>query len=109
MKAMLKSALVALGLAATMAMGLQAASAAEDSLLQKVLNRGTLRVGTTGDYPPYSEIDQANNTYKGYEIDVVTALADISASRSNSCRPAGIPSAPASRPINTTSAPPASP
>jgi ABC-type amino acid transport substrate-binding protein len=54
MKAMLKGALVALGLAATMAMGLQAASAAEDSLLQKVLNRGTLRVGTTGDYPPYS-------------------------------------------------------
>ena len=51
MKAMLKGALVALGLAATMAMGLQAASAADDSLLQKILNRGTLRVGTTGDYP----------------------------------------------------------
>jgi cyclohexadienyl dehydratase len=75
MKAMLKGALAALGLAATMAMGQQAASAADGSLLQEILNRGTLRVGTTGDYPPFSELDQATNTYKGYEIDVVTALA----------------------------------
>jgi cyclohexadienyl dehydratase len=72
---MLKGALIALGLVATLAIGMQAASAAEDSLLHKVLNRGTLRVGTTGDYPPYSELDQATGTYKGYEIDVVTALA----------------------------------
>jgi len=75
MKAMLKGALVALGLAATLSLGLQAASAADDSLLHKILNRGTLRVGTTGDYPPFSELDQSNSTYKGYEIDVVTALA----------------------------------
>ncbi len=75
MKAMLKGALVALGLAATMIVGQQAASAAEDSLLHQILNRGTLRVGTTGDYPPFSELDQTTKTYKGYEIDVVTALA----------------------------------
>lgn len=74
MKAMLKGALVALGLVAGIATGLQGA-AAQDSLLKKVLERGTLRVGTTGDYPPFSELDQANNTYKGYEIDVVTQLA----------------------------------
>ena len=75
MKAMLKGALVALGLAMVMGIGLQAASAAEDSLLKSILNRGTLRVGTTGDYPPFSELDQGTNAYKGYEIDVVTALA----------------------------------
>lgn len=74
MKAMWKGALVALGLVAGIATGLQGA-AAQDSLLKKVLERGTLRVGTTGDYPPFSELDQANNTYKGYEIDVVTQLA----------------------------------
>lgn len=45
------------------------------SLLDEILARGTLRVGTTGDYPPFSELDQSNNTYKGYEIDVVTRLA----------------------------------
>jgi cyclohexadienyl dehydratase len=71
---MLKGALVALGLAVTLSLVPQAA-VAQDSLLHKILNRGTLRVGTTGDYPPYSELDQATNTYKGYEIDVVTALA----------------------------------
>ncbi len=74
MKAMWKGALVALGLVAGIATALQGA-AAQDSLLKKVLERGTLRVGTTGDYPPFSELDQANNTYKGYEIDVVTQLA----------------------------------
>ncbi len=74
MKAMWKGALVALGLVAGIATGLQGA-ASQESLLKKVLERGTLRVGTTGDYPPFSELDQANNTYKGYEIDVVTQLA----------------------------------
>ncbi len=76
MKAMLKGALVALGLAAALSLGQQAASAADsNSMLHRILERGTLRVGTTGDYPPFSELDQATNTYKGYEIDVVTALA----------------------------------
>jgi cyclohexadienyl dehydratase len=70
----LKGALIALGLAVGVAGGLQGA-AAQDSLLHKILERGSLRVGTTGDYPPYSELDQSNNTYKGYEIDVVTQLA----------------------------------
>jgi cyclohexadienyl dehydratase len=74
MKAMLKGALVALGLVVGMAGTIQGALA-QDSLLHKILERGTLRVGTTGDYPPFSELDQANNTYKGYEIDVVTQLA----------------------------------
>lgn len=74
MKAMLKGALFALGLAVGATADLQGA-AAQDSLLHRILERGTLRVGTTGDYPPYSELDQANNTYKGYEIDVATQLA----------------------------------
>lgn len=45
------------------------------SLLDDILARGTLRVGTTGDYPPFSELDQSSNTYRGYEIDVATQLA----------------------------------
>lgn len=45
------------------------------SLLDQILERGTLRVGTTGDYPPYSELDQTSSTYKGYEIDAATQLA----------------------------------
>ncbi len=75
MRAMMKGALIALGLVMAVATGPQAAIAAEDSLLHKILNRGTLRVGTTGDYPPFSELDQATNTYRGFEIDMATALA----------------------------------
>ncbi|HNB27667.1 MAG TPA: ABC transporter substrate-binding protein [Alphaproteobacteria bacterium] len=75
MKAMLKGALIALGLAVGVTGGITGAAAVDDSLLHKILERGSLRVGTTGDYPPFSELDQASNTYKGYEIDVVTQLA----------------------------------
>lgn len=64
-------------LAFAMAVALPLASQAQDSksLLDEILARGTLRVGTTGDYPPFSELDQSTNTYSGYEIDVVTQLA----------------------------------
>lgn len=59
------------------AMSLPTLAMADDakSLIDQILERGTLRVGTTGDYPPYSELDQATNTYKGYEIDAATQLA----------------------------------
>lgn len=70
LKAFVSSLLVLTALAAA------PASAQEGkSLLDEILARGTLRVGTTGDYPPFSELDQSTNTYKGYEIDVATQLA----------------------------------
>ncbi|WP_374376064.1 transporter substrate-binding domain-containing protein [Dongia sp.] len=64
-------------LAFAMAVAMPLAGQAQDSksLLDEILARGTLRVGTTGDYPPFSELDQSTNTYSGYEIDVVTQLA----------------------------------
>jgi len=67
--------LAAVIMAVAMAMPTLAAADDAKSLLDQILERGVLRVGTTGDYPPYSELDQATNTYKGYEIDVVTQLA----------------------------------
>lgn len=67
---------IAAGLiAAAFVLPVQAKAEQTKSLLDQILERGTLRVGTTGDYPPYSELDQASNTYKGFEIDVVTQLA----------------------------------
>ena len=61
----------------TMVMASTGTALAQDgkSLLDAILARGALRVGTTGDYPPFSELDQATNTYRGYEIDVATQLA----------------------------------
>ena len=46
-----------------------------ESRLQKIQESGKLRVGTTGDWNPMSMIDPSNNSYKGFDIDVVTQLA----------------------------------
>ena len=50
-------------------------SANADSRLQKVLDNGELRVGTTGDWDPMSMKDPATNKYKGFDIDVMNELA----------------------------------
>jgi cyclohexadienyl dehydratase len=52
-----------------------AAQAQAQSALQDILNGGVLRVGTTGDWNPMTMKDPATNTYKGYDIDVMTELA----------------------------------
>ena len=56
--------------------GLALAGAAQaQSALNEILNDGVLKVGTTGDWNPMTTRDVATNTYKGYDIDVMTALA----------------------------------
>ncbi len=55
---------------------LGAASGAQaQSALNDILNGGVLKVGTTGDWNPMTMKDIATNTYKGYDIDVMTELA----------------------------------
>lgn len=55
---------------------LAAASGAQaQSALNDILNGGVLKVGTTGDWNPMTMKDTATNTYKGYDIDVMTELA----------------------------------
>ena len=51
------------------------AGAESDSRLQKILKSGELRVGTTGDWNPMTVRDPASNSYKGFDIDVMTELA----------------------------------
>lgn len=41
-----------------------------------VLNRGVLRVGTTGDYQPFSFINPATHNYDGIDIDLASQLAE---------------------------------
>jgi len=50
-------------------------AASAQSALQDILSSGTLKVGTTGDWDPMSVRDPATNSYKGYDIDVMTELA----------------------------------
>ncbi len=45
------------------------------SALQDILSNGVLKVGTTGDWNPMTMKDPANNSYTGYDIDVMAELA----------------------------------
>ena len=45
------------------------------SALNDILSSGTLKVGSTGDWNPMSVKDPATNSYKGYDIDIMTELA----------------------------------
>jgi cyclohexadienyl dehydratase len=49
--------------------------AQQKSRLQQVLERGALRVGTTGDFVPMSTRDPATNSFKGFDIDAANQLA----------------------------------
>ncbi|MBL4890938.1 MAG: transporter substrate-binding domain-containing protein [Rhizobiaceae bacterium] len=65
----LKPILVA-ALLVTVSTHAQAAGALKD-----ILSSGVLKVGTTGDWNPMTVKDPATNTYKGYDIDIMTELA----------------------------------
>lgn len=52
-----------------------AAQAQAQSRLRTVLDKGVLRVGTTGDWNPMTIKDPATNSYKGFDIDIMTELA----------------------------------
>ena len=47
-----------------------------ESRLQKILETGKIRVGTTGDWNPMTIKDPSTNEYKGFEIEIVKQLAE---------------------------------
>ncbi len=47
-----------------------------ESRLQKILETGKIRVGTTGDWNPMTMKDPSTNEYKGFEIEIVEQLAE---------------------------------
>ena len=51
------------------------AQAPTKSRLQTVLERGSVRVGTTGDFNPMSFKDTGTNAYKGFDIEAAEQLA----------------------------------
>lgn len=65
-----------LSLAAAFAISVVAAPVSAQSALNDILNNGVLKVGTTGDWNPMSVRDPATNSYVGYDIDVMTELAN---------------------------------
>jgi len=66
----------AIGLVVSLFMSLGAIGTAHaQSVLDEILSEGKLKVGTTGDWNPMSVRDPASNSYKGFDIDVMTELA----------------------------------
>ncbi len=63
-------------IAATLITLAVATSAQAQSALNEILDSGTLKVGTTGDWNPMTVRDTATNSYKGFDIDVMTQLAE---------------------------------
>lgn len=49
-------------------------ASAQGSRLDDILARGTLRVGTTGDYRPFTALDKASGAYSGFDIDLAQSL-----------------------------------
>jgi cyclohexadienyl dehydratase len=66
---------VAVLLSLTTALTAPAAQAQGKSRLQTILERGTLRVGTTGDFNPMSVRDTTTNAYRGFDIEAMEQLA----------------------------------
>ncbi len=65
-----------MGLVAAAALLAPATSIAQTkSKLNQILERGTLRVGTTGDFNPMSIKDTATNTLTGFDVEAMTQLA----------------------------------
>ena len=61
--------------AGLLAMTMLAGGAQAQSALNDILSGGVLKVGTTGDWNPMTMKDPATDSYRGYDIDVMTELA----------------------------------
>jgi cyclohexadienyl dehydratase len=66
--------LLALATAALLLLPVQSLAQTKSRLAQ-ILERGTLRVGTTGDFNPMSMKDTATNTYTGFDVEAMNQLA----------------------------------
>jgi cyclohexadienyl dehydratase len=53
---------------------LGAPALAQASRLDEILARGVLRVGTTGDYRPFTALDKTSGVYSGFDIDLAQSL-----------------------------------
>jgi len=50
------------------------AHAQQASRLDDIVKRGTLRVGMTGDYLPFTYLDKATSNFRGFDVDMAEAL-----------------------------------
>nr|WP_249165402.1 transporter substrate-binding domain-containing protein [Bradyrhizobium sp. AUGA SZCCT0431] len=65
--------LFGLGMAALLTMSAHAQQPAP-SRLDDIIKRGTLRVGMTGDYRPFTYLDKTTSKFRGFDVDMAEAL-----------------------------------
>jgi cyclohexadienyl dehydratase len=61
-------------LAAAFFLAATAVHGQQPSRLDEIIKRGTLRVGTTGDYLPFTYFDKATSRFRGFDVDMAEAL-----------------------------------
>jgi len=61
-------------LTAALFLAVASAHAQPASRLDEIMKRGTLRVGLTGDYLPFSSFDPATSKFRGFDVDMAEAL-----------------------------------
>ncbi len=47
------------------------------SRLDEIVKRGTLRVGMTGDYLPFTALDKETNVFRGFDVDMAQSLGKV--------------------------------
>ena len=47
---------------------------AEASALSDILQRGVIRIGVAGDYPPFAQRDSVSGAYSGFDVDLAQSL-----------------------------------
>lgn len=61
-------------LAAALLIAANVAHAQQASRLDEIIKRGSLRVGMTGDYLPFTSLDKATQTFRGFDVDMAEQL-----------------------------------
>ncbi len=61
-------------LAAAIYLAAAPVQAQQASRLDEIIQRGTLRVGMTGDYLPFSSFDKQTSTFRGFDVDMAEQL-----------------------------------
>jgi cyclohexadienyl dehydratase len=64
-------------LAAVLFLVANAGHAQQPSRLDEIMKRGTLRVGMTGDYLPFTYFDKATSNFRGFDVDMAEALGKV--------------------------------
>ncbi|MFP4483024.1 MAG: transporter substrate-binding domain-containing protein [Thermovirgaceae bacterium] len=67
---------LALALSIVLALTLGGMARAQTSRLDEIVERGVVRVGTTGDYKPFTYLDEETGEYEGIDVDMAKALAN---------------------------------